>query len=206
MGGNLSHEPPEIDPEGVSVLMYEWAATSNSFVNSASAHSSKSLSDAKSPHCTSIVAFGCEYYFDSSGIVTLYEPGGLHKVVSKDPLKIANFCKSPAEWESWIADQSESAFHARTFDFETHNWNHFTLDAARFFGLDLSVYPDFVDILEEPKKMKKKMIAGAVKSAAVTSKFAVQIPNVAAGNPASTHVINALSAKLHDVAEKIKNS
>ena len=88
-----------------------------------------------SPHCTSIIVFGVEYYYDSSGIVTLYEPGGLHKKISKDPLRISNFNRSQSEWSEWVTDQKNNDFKAEKFDFEKHNWNHFTREAALFFGL-----------------------------------------------------------------------
>ena len=88
-----------------------------------------------SPHCTSIIVFGVEYYYDSSGLVTLYEPGGLHKKISKDPLRISNLNRSQSEWAEWVAEQKNGEFKAEKFDFTNHNWNHFTREAAHFFGL-----------------------------------------------------------------------
>lgn len=196
MGTGTSREPLSMSPDGVYILMYEWTPTSNSALNSVSTGASKSLSDAKCPHCTSIVAFGCEYYFDSSGITCLYEPGGLHKKLSREPLIVSNLNRSESEWNNWVNDQRSADFASDQFNFELNNWNNFVIDAAKFFGLDLTIYPDIIDILNEPKEMKKKFISGSLKTAGVASKIIAQVPIVAAGNPVTAQVIATASHQL----------
>ena len=149
-------------------------------------------------YCTSIVAFECEYYFDSSGIVTLYEPGGLHKTISKRPLIVSNFTKTQADWDDWLRIQKSGEFAPDRFNFEHNNWNHFVLEAALFFGLDLMMYPDFVVIMEEPIKIKKKIIAGGVKSAGVASQMAANMPILAAQNPVSSNLLDKSSIILQN--------